>query len=123
MTPPMKKQLALAHILHHEVLEHTAKYHVCIYIYICAYCLLHVYCGAVVMLMCSLKFAFGVLRCFVGTGAPTSQDTGCEDPFFDGPKHRFKDVQSLPEAQLRESQTLSYCIFRLFAYAVATLST
>eukprot|EP00438_Fugacium_kawagutii_P020243 Skav232480 [mRNA] locus=scaffold2877:243266:249385:+ [translate_table: standard] len=37
-------------------------------------------------------------------GVDPAKDTGCEDPFFDGPKHRFKDVQSLPEAQLRESQ-------------------
>lgn len=31
------------------------------------------------------------------------QDHGHECPFFEGAKHRFKDVQSLPEAQLRES--------------------
>ena len=47
----------------------------------------------------------GVLYCFPSL-YPSPKDTGHECPFFDGNKHRFKDVQSLPEAQLRESMTL-----------------
>ena len=35
-----------------------------------------------------------------------TKDHGHECPFFEGNKHRFKDVQSLPEAQLRESLPL-----------------
>lgn len=35
-----------------------------------------------------------------------TKDHGHECPFFEGNKHRFKDVQSLPEAQLRESLQL-----------------
>eukprot|EP00435_Cladocopium_sp_Y103_P066944 s861_g29.t1 len=36
-------------------------------------------------------------------GVDPAKDTGHACPFFEGTKHRFKDVQSLPEAQLRES--------------------
>lgn len=36
-------------------------------------------------------------------GVDPGKDHGHECPFFEGNKHRFKDVQSLPEAQLRES--------------------
>eukprot|EP00913_Durusdinium_trenchii_P007668 g7204.t2 len=36
-------------------------------------------------------------------GVDPGKDHGHECPFFEGAKHRFKDVQSLPEAQLRES--------------------
>lgn len=36
-------------------------------------------------------------------GVDPAKDTGHACPFFEGNKHRFKDVQSLPEAQLRES--------------------
>lgn len=45
------------------------------------------------------------LYCFLSL-YPLPKDTGHACPFFEGNKHRFKDVQSLPEAQLRESMTL-----------------
>ena len=35
------------------------------------------------------------------------QDKGYQCPFFEGSKHRFKDVQDQPDAQLRESMRLS----------------
>jgi len=36
-------------------------------------------------------------------GVDPQKDTGHDCPFFEGSKHRFKDVQDLPSAQLRES--------------------